>query len=1225
MEYGINRIILIDSFMKGTINEAKLNGHTSISGRNGAGKTSILQLSPIFYGELPSRICKQNGSGKVSFSDFYLPRNASYLVFEYFSRGNAKLSVFCPMVNGQPGFRQILIDSAYDPRFFIHEDNVTPVPSVDLLSRLRALDIPFIQISSLSEYKAILMDGEGKSASQYTIAPGRAKLSKLVPLFTGMFKRAASFSDLAEIIEHWAFDELEDDAKNNLRNLTINKKDFSIWLDDYAAYHLLDDKKHLAEEAEERLNSFNELDRTLRNILWSSKILHKKKLAEKDKATEDKTALQKEEERADKESADKLSSIQSEIDSLETEKNKNSNSIERIRSAKASYEEKITPEAQVELANINLLSADIDLRRKDLAELKSEGSDIRAPIEQNKNEERARTADLIQSLQEEKDFANERLNEQLSVEQDSHKEKISSIEVKYEDTRKTLDQKIKGLSEQIGEIAGLLKNPPVDAALINSISAQETKITQLGKEKEQVFMSLNKLQEHKSKVEIQYSELDKKLGRLKIQFDEEDLQLMELIDIRDCKNDSFLSFLKTNSPHWEQTFGKALRTEVLHAKKLNPEISGVSESSIFGIDIDVSALPKASLDYSGEDLDNRITELKGDTENTEREVNKISSELEKALKAKGEYDTEIGKLKDKLKEDTQLLDEANRMLNALRAQKETEVENATLMLTEKRSRLLEEQSEFELNQQLAKEEYNDQRTKSQSEFDAKVLLLQKNCKEQVSRFVSLIADEKVNLDQKIAEYNELIDQKLREKKIDVDTINTKESDLIKLEKKLKTLQGLLVIFEEYNKFMANDFIKLPDLENQAKQISEQINQAITKRDALRVESKKRHKDYEFELRQLDRAITDCGLAARNLDDLIIKRSDNTNIFPAQGDDNWLQLSAEKLISNFTENLEHKNKSERELILLKRNCEQLFDRYPNTMALDYWQSLKTQNASAVYDDPKPALYHFVGYYKTGAHDNIANNLKNKLSMLNKVDIYHNHLDMFEKRIKDFSRNLEAHIDKDLNFSALTEISPNISFSLDNLDHWEDIKALSNEFRNWKLEGANSLPSGSFIDAIKSFRDAFKDDSTRLGRARLASEIQFKFEIVENGKRKTIRSENDFDGISSNALSYIVLIVVCLGFIKMQRQKQDIHFAWALDELGNFDSQNIQALLKTLKESNISLITACPDLKSTDFELFTNRYHVVNENGEHSLIEQISDPNELDPFSDEYIQENEGVLL
>ena len=54
--YEIVRLVSIDSYVEGRILELPLAGGTTLTGRNGRGKTSLLQLIPAFYGERPDRI-----------------------------------------------------------------------------------------------------------------------------------------------------------------------------------------------------------------------------------------------------------------------------------------------------------------------------------------------------------------------------------------------------------------------------------------------------------------------------------------------------------------------------------------------------------------------------------------------------------------------------------------------------------------------------------------------------------------------------------------------------------------------------------------------------------------------------------------------------------------------------------------------------------------------------------------------------------------------------------------------------------------------------------------------------------------------------------------------------------------------------------------------------------------------------------------------------------------
>lgn len=45
MDYGLSRIILIDSYLPGRSYIIDLNGHTNVMGENGMGKTTLIKLA----------------------------------------------------------------------------------------------------------------------------------------------------------------------------------------------------------------------------------------------------------------------------------------------------------------------------------------------------------------------------------------------------------------------------------------------------------------------------------------------------------------------------------------------------------------------------------------------------------------------------------------------------------------------------------------------------------------------------------------------------------------------------------------------------------------------------------------------------------------------------------------------------------------------------------------------------------------------------------------------------------------------------------------------------------------------------------------------------------------------------------------------------------------------------------------------------------------------------
>jgi len=74
MDSSLQRQILIDSFSPSRIVVFPVEGGAVLTGRNGRGKTSLLQLIPVLYGESPNRLVgteATDGSNTLNLVSFH--------------------------------------------------------------------------------------------------------------------------------------------------------------------------------------------------------------------------------------------------------------------------------------------------------------------------------------------------------------------------------------------------------------------------------------------------------------------------------------------------------------------------------------------------------------------------------------------------------------------------------------------------------------------------------------------------------------------------------------------------------------------------------------------------------------------------------------------------------------------------------------------------------------------------------------------------------------------------------------------------------------------------------------------------------------------------------------------------------------------------------------------------------------------------------------------------
>lgn len=79
---GLKSIYLHNSYIRNKRVKLRCDGHTNLIGGNYRGKTTMLNLLPIFAGISPESMVQKAGN-KSSFLDFYLPNLQSMIVYEF--------------------------------------------------------------------------------------------------------------------------------------------------------------------------------------------------------------------------------------------------------------------------------------------------------------------------------------------------------------------------------------------------------------------------------------------------------------------------------------------------------------------------------------------------------------------------------------------------------------------------------------------------------------------------------------------------------------------------------------------------------------------------------------------------------------------------------------------------------------------------------------------------------------------------------------------------------------------------------------------------------------------------------------------------------------------------------------------------------------------------------------------------------------------------------------
>ncbi len=208
-DYRLLRLVLIDSYSPGRVVEFPVDGGAVLTGRNGRGKTTLLQLVPIFYGENPARIVGTE-TNRLDFNGYYLPRLTSYIVFEYLRRDVPCLVVLHAGQQSGGERRYRFVRSTYRPDLFLLPDGTNILQATDLRRHFKLKGVLHSEaLSSVSEYRGVIQGkvGSGKAAQRLRalaadyayVGPGH-HLTHMEKIVSGMFLRRTDFQDLQRMV-----------------------------------------------------------------------------------------------------------------------------------------------------------------------------------------------------------------------------------------------------------------------------------------------------------------------------------------------------------------------------------------------------------------------------------------------------------------------------------------------------------------------------------------------------------------------------------------------------------------------------------------------------------------------------------------------------------------------------------------------------------------------------------------------------------------------------------------------------------------------------------------------------------------------------------------------------------------------------------------------------------------------------------------------------------------
>ncbi|HRJ54614.1 MAG TPA: ATP-binding protein [Candidatus Thiothrix moscowensis] len=1183
--FQLLRLILIDSLSSGRIVEMALDGGAVLTGRNGRGKTSLLQLLLLFYGESPNRIVTTE-AGRKSFTGYYLPHTTSYLVYEYQRYdGQKRLVVAYADRNGERVFFRFIRAGYALQQFIDVAGGILQAP--DLAKHLRTNGYSCSeQIESLAEYRAIIQathsgtrDRERQKQlraliADYAFTHSNRPLTQIEKIVSGMFRRKTNFEDLQSMVVDCIAEQ------DSTLSLSGDRRKIESWPQHYQAYqsvmalaptldaadtahqHLVAAEQALGEIRAQYRSLQEHLDATQQSI--RSQYAQQKVQADQEyTAYEEKRIALVDQQRKARQEAEFA------------EKQANALAQQRDQYAQQSVEQKAAlaeREADFKLEQTNLQQrrtallgkqSEIDATYKQLKDALKEHFDSQREDIQQQRETLTKTceADLLalenHFNQQEQQFANHQAAERLP-----------------------LQQAVETANTNVGACQRDAKHPQPNPAIAQHLQEKRQQQDKRQQEKDLQEQQLTKLDTAYRQAKQAVDDQERQVSMAKQVLEQANKELADTKRFHQPETGTLLHFLRQEHPEWTRDIAKVIRPDIFTRTDLSPSLLD-SIPSLYGLALDLDKLdahrladPQAALQAIAQ-AEAQCQAAKTTLETKHTLWEKLNKAREAADAACQTQRQTVLQAKTHLEQAKAEVAEANRQLEHSRhhakAQADLALHAAQATLQQHRQTLNQFDNEIRAATLQRQADYQSRRKTRQAQRDTQL---------QALKIRLDMAEQELKTKQR--EYDNERNAALRNEGVDTDKLQVLENDLKQVTQTLAAIRRDADLINAWKHWLKHDWVQYETYTQTAAQHRNHENthtQALTEHQ--RQWTKRQH-ELKTELERLGKQVgvlEDQCKTVRQQWESLQQYPDN----PTPDYDPTWTLDTLTLRANQQRDIETQQGKE-----LKRHITSLQRGFNTASGTPPEQFLSTHQRDLLPYAWREWLPVFKEWFTTAHTDTQRLLLVDARAIASGILKFHQDMEAFHLKVLQFNRELQANLDNNTVFDSISKVHVEVISTIKELQYWPAICDMVETNRPWMMGLNQELPPVEFAQTIGRLLEHWEVKSGI--RADLKHLLRLQGEVTENGNRRTFHRASDLEAVSSNGLSYLVLVIIFVAFINRIRRHAQVNIVWALDELKDLDSGNIPALLELLARNNITLVSAFPDPDPETLALFKHRFTV-----------------------------------
>lgn len=1180
--FSLNRLILIDSYRKGAKVEILLDGHTSLNGTNAAGKTSLLRLIPLFYGESPHKMVRGGGVTQ-SFIVHYLPHSTSSIIFEYSRRGQICMAVISPSKSGENVCYRF-IDQPFDVSRFTDESGGL-IEGSDLNRHItKRNEFCSDQITAMTDYRAIIQNTVRKKehrslAGRFAFVGAGSRLAHIEKIVTGMFSREISFHDIKRVIASCIMED------NQSIPLVSNKSEMESWLKEYRAYQAVMSHSSRMKVLGESALRHEEASRQLRSVHTEFLLLLRQHeqgiqaasvlLGDIDnqmRLLEDKTN------KALRETNTAMGLANGRVESI-------AGQITGLKRRRDQYAlEKIEDLARL-VDQIPEMEASASAMKERETALLGESGDLAARYTGLKNDRATRFHALERDQNTLKDpirAKSEAERERLTLQSTTE---WAGIETAYEKQEQTLQDEKSAINENLGALRVAAGSPQPAPKYVVARDTAQTALNEAMEAHTQALQAYEAAEQDYAQENLEFDSIDGSIQKLHTQVAQEGAERDRLLSLANAAPGTLLHFLRENRSEWVNDIARVVPEELLLREDLDPSIT--KGEDLYGVSLDLSVIdaPRAA--------DEEI--LRGQIEEIDRAISRIRGEIKT-------QETELATQSERL---TTAKDKAA-TLNRLRIQAEGHKSACKTALDTARRELEADRKEVASNAQRALADQQAAltrkkealtilkagRTEKRQAHDAVLAGALKAVTETTTEAIRQID---ATIQQARTEYqadlcgldNELA-QALKVAGVDTATLALLRDDMRKLDSRLIEARNGIAKIGGWRNWVKDEWSRynelktdLLDAQTEAKRFAGEETRVKAERDAqnkILIDQMDAAKSQEAHLkRMLGFANSRCGQLGEWPAVLAEVESrpgpgKSQDALEAEMDSALHAIKAEKA------------NARQEVDVLRRAMYE----HPGTTAYDFYEQ-KRLVLGPDQENGSPFLWMnpMQEWFDT-ANVDARRLLLNQCRLFSQgIHDFHDRLDKFKRHVTTFSNDLGTKMNDSIRFRSINGIAVRLTTSFDSIEVWDKIRKLDEEYSAWV--GSNDLPPETFVAAVMAVNNGLQGRHSV--EVKPEDLIEIELDIDEVGQPiKTVKDEVQLKSVSSNGLSYIIMCVVFVGLINKIRGSEPVVLAWSLDELRDLDSGNVQLLLELLTRNKINLVSAFPDPDPEILSMFKHRYTI-----------------------------------